>query len=112
MSRMDVIPKDTFRARVARLVREWPFGEADALVLVQGMQRKDEDALDVGEGVWPRTSVMHQWLFCFEFPEFVFVVFRSGKMIIWTRERKLNFFREVQGPDLETICRAHPQNLE
>ena len=42
-------PPLPIRFEVARLVREWPFGEADALVLVQGMQRKDEDALDVGE---------------------------------------------------------------
>eukprot|EP00913_Durusdinium_trenchii_P012106 g11369.t1 len=107
---MDSVPKDIFQARVGRLLELWPF-DADQLVLVAGMQRKDVTEEDhLGVGAWPQTILMHQWLFNLEFPELVLVIRRSGNMIIWSKEKKLRYFHEVKTDKMEFMCREHPNN--
>lgn len=83
---------------------------------------------------------MHQWLFSIEFPELLFLLkrpgegfeapwrpcfIRSGEMIIWTKEKKLRYFKddartlrrcnclaEVRGENVDCFCRAHPNSPE
>ncbi|CAL1127440.1 unnamed protein product [Cladocopium goreaui] len=110
---MTCIPKEQFLARVKRLTDDWPFGSADALLLVAGVQRKDQHEEEhLADGVWPQTPMMQMWLFSLEFPECIFAVKRTGEMLVWTREKKLKYFQDVQSPNMKYLCRTHPANAE
>eukprot|EP00927_Polykrikos_kofoidii_P082060 TRINITY_DN8051_c0_g2_i1.p1 TRINITY_DN8051_c0_g2~~TRINITY_DN8051_c0_g2_i1.p1 ORF type:complete len:1181 (-),score=263.83 TRINITY_DN8051_c0_g2_i1:81-3560(-) len=83
--------------RLDRLLSAWT-SQADALLILTGE--------DTGSARKGKAAAMHQWFFGMEFPELLIVVHKSGKVVYFASEKKIDHLRKVEAPSTVLLRRT------